>query len=49
MVIDYLEMQTKCKKCGEWFSRSQFAKCPHQFIDKISQAILEGKKVKPSI
>ena len=43
MVINYLEILTKCRKCGKNFSRAQSAKCPHKFNDKITQMILEGK------
>lgn len=43
MSIGYLEILTKCSKCGKSFSRAESEKCPHKSIDGLSQRILEGK------
>lgn len=47
MTMGYLEMQTKCKKCGKYFlPRREFKKCPHNFRDKLSRQLM-GQEKKP--
>ena len=43
MTVAYLEMLTKCEKCGEHYSHAQFKKCPHKFRVRITQLMAEGK------
>ena len=43
MTSNYMEILTKCEKCGKHFSHLQSKECPHKFTDKVRQLMSEGK------
>jgi len=44
MSEQYMDILTKCKKCGKHYSRREQKKCPHNFKDKLSRQMAGQEK-----